>query len=329
MHSPFYKTTFDYSGRFNFLNNIVDGNHDEDTITLDFLKQLPGLELPDIHFPLRTPETIVSEDLEKKLSSEQKAFLISEFLTYPSLISQYSYDVGRMKDYRGQPIFMDVKLSSPLPFMKKAYKLSEEESKMMNDVLDFLIFYRLGEEASPNNQTGAPAFLVNRSSTQRAARLIIDTRFSNKFLAEPVSCHPTTILDPLRSLVSNCTYVTALDCSNAFYSIRLSKEALDSNISQIYTPTHCVRLFGPPTGLASIPNFWTCTVNRELNLDDNGCIDPLTTMKSWFFAWIDDFILGTKGTEEDHRHHLQKLLYRINRLGLKLNIKKSFFLLTF
>ena len=284
MHSPFYKTTFDYSDRFNFLNNIVDGNHDEDTITLDFLKQLPGLELPDIHFPLRTPETIVSEDLEKKLSSEQKAFLISEFLTYPSLISQYSYDVGRMKDYRGQPIFMDVKLSSPLPFMKKAYKLSEEESKMMNDVLDFLIFYRLGEEASPNNQTGAPAFLVNRSSTQRAARLIIDTRFSNKFLAEPVSCHPTTILDPLRSLVSNCTYVTALDCSNAFYSIRLSKEALDSNISQIYTPTRCVRLFGPPTGLASIPNFWTCTVNRELNLDDNGCIDPLTTMKSWFFC---------------------------------------------
>ena len=171
---------------------------------------MPGLELPDIHFPLRTPETIVCEDLEKKLSSEQKKFLISEFLTYPSLISQYSYDVGRLKDYRGQPIFMDVKLSSPLPFMKKAYKLSEEESKMMNDVLDFLIFYRLGEEASPHNQTGAPAFLVNRSSTQRAARLIIDTRFSNKFLAEPVSCHPTTILDPLRSLLSNCTYGSLL-----------------------------------------------------------------------------------------------------------------------
>ena len=171
---------------------------------------MPGLELPDIHFPLRTPETIVCEDLEKKLSSEQKKFLISEFLTYPSLISQYSYDVGRLKDYRGQPIFMDVKLSSPLPFMKKAYKLSEEESKMMNDVLDFLIFYRLGEEASPHNQTEAPAFLVNRSSTQRAARLIIDTRFSNKFLAEPVSCHPTTILDPLRSLLSNCTYGSLL-----------------------------------------------------------------------------------------------------------------------
>ena len=50
---------------------------------------MPGLELPDIHFPLHTPETIVSEDLEKKLSSQQKQFLINEFLTYPSLISQY------------------------------------------------------------------------------------------------------------------------------------------------------------------------------------------------------------------------------------------------
>ena len=60
---------------------------------------MPGLELPDIHFPLHTPETIVSEDLEKKLSSQQKQFLINEFLTYPSLISQYSYDVGRLNDY--------------------------------------------------------------------------------------------------------------------------------------------------------------------------------------------------------------------------------------
>ena len=77
---------------------------------------------------------------------------------------------------------------------------------MMNDVLDFLKFYRLEEEASPHNQTGAPAFLVNRSLTQSAARLIMDTRFSNKFLAEPaMSCHPTTILDPLRSLLTNCT----------------------------------------------------------------------------------------------------------------------------
>ena len=96
---------------------------------------------------------------------------------------------------------------------------------MMNDVLDFLIFYCLEEEASPQNQTGAPAFRVNCSLTQRAARLIIDTQLSNKFLAEPMSCHPTTILDPLRSLLSNCIYVTALDCSNAFYSLRLSKEA--------------------------------------------------------------------------------------------------------
>ena len=102
---------------------------------------------------------------------------------------------------------------------------------MMNDVLDFLKFYRLEEEASPHNQTGAPAFLVNRFSTQGPTRLIIYTLFSNKFLAEPVSCHPTTILDPLRSLLSNCIYVTALDCSNAFYSLRLSKEAWDSNVS--------------------------------------------------------------------------------------------------
>ena len=66
-------------------------------------------------------------------------------------------------------------------------------------------------------------------------------------------------------------------------------------------------------------------MNRELNLDDKGCIDPLTSMGSFFFAWIDDFILGSKGTEEDHRRHFKKLLYHINRLGLKLNIKKSFF----
>ena len=58
MHSPFYKTTCDCLDSSNFLNFL-------NTITFDFLKQFPGLEMTDIHFPLRTPKTIVSEDLEK------------------------------------------------------------------------------------------------------------------------------------------------------------------------------------------------------------------------------------------------------------------------
>ena len=62
----------------------------------------------------------------------------------------------------------------------------------------------------------------------------------------------------------------------SYYSNILSKETLDTGISQVYTPTRCVQFKGALTGTSSLPVFWANTLSRELSLNDDGTIDPIT-----------------------------------------------------
>ena len=42
-------------------------------------------------------------------------------------------------------------------------------------------------------------------------------------------------------------------------------------------------------------------------------------------AYIDDLLVLSKGTYEDHLEKLDSVLYRLGQAGLKVNAKKSFF----
>ena len=54
-------------------------------------------------------------------------------------------------------------------------------------------------------------------------------------------------------------------------------------------------------------------------------IDPLSTNTTNFKFWIDDFLISSVGTLQKHMMDVDKFLYRLNRLGLKINIPKSEF----
>ena len=127
--------------------------------TLAELTELPGIELPDIHFPLRCISEIIEDDLSNELAPSQREFLIKLFNNIKNVISQYSWDVGRIRDYTGQPINMKIPLKRPLPRLSKAYKLSEDEENSLNDILNFLIYFWLAENVDLNYQQGKPSFL--------------------------------------------------------------------------------------------------------------------------------------------------------------------------
>ena len=81
-----------------------------------------------------------------------------EFEKYPDLVSRYSYDCGKMKDIQGNLITMDMPFKKKLPIMTKTYKLSPDERKAINDILDIIIYCNLAENADINNITGSPCF---------------------------------------------------------------------------------------------------------------------------------------------------------------------------
>ena len=66
-------------------------------------------------------------------------------------------------------------------------------------------------------------------------------------------------------------------------------------------------------------------MNQQLNMDDNGLFDPLSTNTTNFKFWVDDFLISSVGTLQKYMNDVDKFLYRLNRLGLKIKIPKSEF----
>ena len=56
----------------------------------------------------------------------------------------------------------------------------------MEDIISYLIHNGLARPADTDEQTGSPAFLVRRGTSQaKLARLVIDIRNVNKFIDAP------------------------------------------------------------------------------------------------------------------------------------------------
>jgi len=98
---------------------------------------LPGISLPNLHFPIKKPHETVECSLIESYTQQQINFLISKFTKFPNLVSQFSYDVGQIKDVNGKPILIDIPLITELPKMTKAYSLCKKEKALLNDKLDF------------------------------------------------------------------------------------------------------------------------------------------------------------------------------------------------
>ena len=103
--------------------------------------------------------------------------------------------------------------------------------------------------------------------------------------------------------MSKYDFLSKVDLTNAFYS--LSKETLDSNITQVYTPERCVRFLAPITGMSNKPLFWGIVVNQQLNMDDHGLFDPLSTNTTNFKFWVDDFLISSVGTLQKYMNDVE------------------------
>ena len=166
---------------------------------------------------------------------------------------------------------------------------------------------------------------MGRPDKNRGHRIIFDVREVNKYVKSPVSTYTDCVTTPFKSFISKYDFLTCVDLWSAYYAIRLSRMALESNISQVITDERCVRFYSPLTGSNSVPLFFTNTINKQMNIDDSGLYDPLSTPSSYFKAWFDDLSIETRGDEELHKKHLGIFLHRIHRLGFKINVEKSEF----
>ena len=158
-----------------------------------------------------------------------------------------------------------------------------------------------------DSEWASPTFIIPKK--EGTVRFISDFREVNKRLVRTPWPLPK-ISDILQS-EEGLQYATALDLNMGYYTIRLDPTAQE--ICTIILPwgKYCYQRL--PMGIAGSPDIF-----QEKMTD-------LMSQLEYVRTYIDDLLLLTKTTFNDHLNHLAEVLKRLRNAGLKVNAAKSKF----
>jgi Reverse transcriptase (RNA-dependent DNA polymerase) len=106
-------------------------------------------------------------------------------------------------------------------------------------------------------------------------------------------------------------YASSLDLNMSYYHIEFSPDA--KKLCTIVLPFGKFEYQRLPMGLCNSPDiFQEKMFNLMMDLE-------------YVRAYIDDLLVTTKGSSEDHLQKLKRVLNRLEDAGLKVNATKSFF----
>ena len=106
-------------------------------------------------------------------------------------------------------------------------------------------------------------------------------------------------------------FATSLDLNMGYYHIELSPHS--SELCTIVLPWGKYEYLRLPMGLCNSPDIFQEKMS--------GLMEDLEYVR----AYIDDFLIITNGTFNDHMEHLSSVFVKLQNAGLKVNIKKLFF----
>ena len=163
-----------------------------------------------------------------------------------------------------------------------------------------------------NSPAAAPILFVKKPGG--GLRFCVDYRALNAITKK--DRYPLPLINDTLERISKATWFTKLDVIAAFHKIRI-KEGSEW-ITAFRTRYGLFEWLVMPFGLANAPSSFQRYVNWALRefLDD------------FVSAYIDDVLVFTQGTLRRHREHVTKVLERLQRAGLYIDIDKCEFEVT-
>jgi hypothetical protein len=188
----------------------------------------------------------------------------------------------------------------------KLYDMSREELEQLKKLLDLELqrgFIRPSESTS-----SAPVFFVrDPSSGTRSGqlRLVVDYRDLNSKIKTDE--YPIPLTRTVMSDLAGADWITSFDVRSGFANLRVApgheKHTAFKTFYGLYEYTVM------PMGLATAPSIFQRFINSVLN--------PYLGL--FCHAYLDDVVVFTKGTREQHYEHVSKILalFKENELRLK------------
>ena len=158
-----------------------------------------------------------------------------------------------------------------------------------------------------HSEWAAPTFIIPKKDG--TVRFISDFRELNK----RIKCKPFPIpkIQDLLLKLEGFQYATSLDLNMGYYHIELSPSS--KKLCTIVLPFGKYEMQRLPMGLSNSPDIFQ---------------EKMSTLMAdleYVRAYIDDLLVLTSGSLEDHLDKLDTVLGRLEEAGLKVNAKKSFF----
>jgi predicted aspartyl protease len=187
------------------------------------------------------------------------------------------------------------------------YNMSKEELLVLRKTLTDLLdknFIRVS-----NSPAAAPVLFVKKPGG--GLRLCVDYRKLNEVTQKDRYPLPL-ITETLRS-IAKAKWLTKLDVSAAFHRIRVREG--DEWKTAFRTRYGLYEWLVTPFGLTGAP----ATFQRYINWTLREYLDEFVSV------YIDDVLIYTDGSLEDHRNKVKLVMQRLNQAGLQLDINKCEF----
>ena len=271
----------------------------EDHTESDSIKEQMGRLNRILDANYDTPD--LKEEVEKMthLTAMQQTLLLALLKNLESLFD------SQLGDWKCNPVEIPLKEDAQ-PYHARAFPVPHIYEQTFKKDLDRLVSIGVLTKVN-HSEWAAPAFIVPKKDGR--VRFVTDFRKLNKQIKR--SPYPLPHIKDMLLKVSNFTYATALDLVMGYYNIRLSNDA--KKICTIVTPFGKYEYNRLPMGVSIAPDIF----------QDQICqlFDDLESVRKF----IDDLLVVTRGSYEDHLAQLDEVFTRLTNAGLKCKIDKCYF----
>ena len=212
---------------------------------------------------------------------------------------------GSLGRWRGEHYDVELKPGS-LPYHARAYPIPKAYEQTLKMEVERLC--KVGVLKKVNrSEWAAPTFIIPKKDG--TVRFISDFRELNKRIKRKP--YPIPKIQDLMLKLEGFQYGTSLDLNMGYYHVELSPDS--KKLCTIVLPFGKYEYQRLPMGLCNSPDIFQEKMSTLM--------DGLEFVR----AYIDDLLCITKGTWDDHLEKLEQVFQRLQRAGLKVNAKKSFF----
>jgi len=233
------------------------------------------------------------------LSEEEKKRLRDLLEKYKTLFD------GSLGHWQGEEYEIELK-PGVTPYHARAYPIPKIHEKTLRMEVERLC--RVGVLKKVNrSEWAAPTFIIPKKDG--SVRFISDFRELNKRIRRKP--YPIPKIQDLMLKLEGFQYGTSLDLNMGYYHIELSPDS--KKLCTIVLPWGKYEYQRLPMGLCNSPDIF----QEKMSI----LMQDLENVR----AYIDDLLLLTTGDWKDHLEQLEEVFRRLQKAGLKVNAKKSFF----